>query len=445
MRSAGCRRQAGIHPTVPSQRERIPFSIFSRGIPNTKYSKARKNILAAICALLLVGTFCTWAQAAAVCSQPGIQVLAPSDTTITSATAQINPAAYCDVFGYVTTQTDSTTNKVMFELGLPDAWNGGFELSGNGGFGGSLNTGQLPVTLLIPFGWATAVSDTGHESSSSGPELDGSFALNNPAARDDWLYRSSHVVTVASQAIIKGYLSQAPLSFFWGCSTGGRQGLVEAQQFPSDFNGIVSIAPPIGNWVAGFNWDSEHVTAGADSFIPPDKIALVDQTVLKSCDKTDGVRDGLIQDPRACNFDPQSLQCKGADSSTCLTAAQVATLKAVYQGAKKSYPGYTQSDPGSDSTDNGWADWITGLTAPDALGTAEPWSSLHNAPGQFLFQDQFLKFLVFNDPKYNSLTFDLTDLTQLAKLQAVVMRGGADASNPDLSAFRNNGGKLLIF
>ena len=379
------------------------------------------------------------ARAAVSCTISAIQALAPTATTITSATEQSSPVQYCDVLGYVTT---TNLNKDLFELALPDAWNGGFIFAGNGGYAGSFDTAEIPVSVFASVGAAGAITDTGHESSSSDPESDASFALNNSAAADDWLYRSVHVVTVASKAIVQGYYNQAPGSLFFGCSTGGRQAMVEAEQYPTDFNGIIAVAPALGNWPGGFNWNSEHVTAGPDNFIPPDKIALLDKAVLQSCDGVDGVVDGLIQDPRACNFDPASLQCPGADAPTCLTAGQVATAKAVYKGANKVYPGYTQSDPDSD---NGWSPWITGLAAPDALGTSEPWSSPANAPGQFVLQDQFLKYLVFNDPNFNSLTFNFNDPNQLALLQAVVTRKGADGTNPDLTGFKQNGGKLVIY
>ncbi len=399
-----------------------------------------RRLLLGLFGLLISVGWCKQA-AAGTCTQSGIQAIAPPDATITSATEQSSPAQYCDVLGYVTTGNPGP-NKDLFELVLPDTLTGGFIFAGNGGFAGSLE-GQIPLSLIASVGAAGAITDTGHESSAPDPGLDASFALNNPAAADDWLYRSVHVITVTSKAIINGYYNRPlPGSLFFGCSNGGRQAMVEAEQFPTDFNAIIAISPALGNWPAGFNWNSERVTALPDNFIPPDKIVLVDKAVLQSCDDADGVVDGLIQDPRACNFDPSSLQCKGADAPTCLTAGQIATFKAVYRGAKKVYPGYTQSDPGSD---NGWSPWVIGLAAPDALGTAEPWTSVDNAPAQFLFQDQFFKYLVFNNPNYDSLSFNINDANQLAQLQAVVTRGGADGTNPDLSAFKQNGGKLIIY
>jgi hypothetical protein len=375
------------------------------------------------------------------CTQSAIQAIAPTDTSITSATPQSSPVSYCDVFGYVATDNPGP-NKVGFELALPDSWNNRFIFIGNGGFG-SFQTAEASPSILTQFGFASAITDTGHSSSAPNPAVDATFALNNPGAQDDWLYRSVHVATVASKAIMQGYYTQALVhSYFSGCSNGGRQAMVEAEQFPNDYDGISAYAPALGDWPAGFNWILERVTASAENFLPPDKLQLLDAAVLKSCDKADGVVDGLIQDPRACNFDPQSLQCKGSDSPSCLTAGQVATVKAVYQGPNKVYPSFSVSDPASD---NGWSPWIMGLASPDALGTAEPWSSVGDAPLQFDFQDGFLKYFVYGDATYNSLSFSINDSTQLARLKAVITRGGGDGTNPDLSRFQQHGGKLTIF
>jgi feruloyl esterase len=180
--------------------------------------------------------------------------------------------------------------------------------------------------------------------------------------------------------------------------------------------------------------------------IRPDKLALVDAAVMSSCDAADGVTDGLIQDPRKCSFDPASLLCSVANNSNCLNEAQVAGLKAVYAGASKTngriiYPGLMKSDP---AVGDNWATWITGLVPPDAPGTPEPWSDSALAPWQFLFQDQVLKFFVFGDSAYNSLSFNLNS-SDLTKTQLVMNRGGAEGANPDLSSFQTGGGKLIIY
>ncbi len=380
------------------------------------------------------------AWAAIDCTQPAIQSIAPADTTIVSATPVAAPA-YCNIFGYVTTPGP---NQVNFQLGLPTAWNGRFLFLGNGGFAGSLFSPVLPIVAGVSVGVATALTDTGHQSPSV---LDASWALNNLVKQDDFLVRAVHVSTVASKAIIQGFYGGLGTSLFYGCSTGGRQALVQAQQYPEDFDGIVAVAPVLGNNFAGYNWNMRHLTVSPESYLPPDKLALVDAAVLESCDGRDGVIDGLIQDPRNCTFNPEKLRCKHGNTTDCLTKEQVKLVKAIYAGAstedgEQIYAGFTKSDPAGP---NGWARWITGFQLPNALGTAQPWVSPVVPPLQFIFQDQFLKYFVFSDPNYNSLTFDLNNEDDRIQLAEVIDRGGAAATNPDLSAFINRGGKLLLY
>ena len=177
-----------------------------------------------------------WATIA--CTPSAIQGIAPLDTTIVSATSVAAPA-YCNVIGYVI-MINSVPNQVNFQLGLPTAWDGSFLFVGNGGFAGGFNTAAIPVVIEVSLGHATAITDTGHQGASL---LDGSWALNNPAKQDDWLFRAVHVSTVASKAITQAFYGQAGVAFFFGCSTGGRQALVEAQQYPEDFDGIVAGVP----------------------------------------------------------------------------------------------------------------------------------------------------------------------------------------------------------
>src|SRR5215469_9845012 len=199
------------------------------------------------------------------CTPSAIQAISPTDTSIISATPQSSPVSYCDVFGNVATNNPGP-KQVGFELALPDSWNNRFIFIGNGGFG-SFPTAEASPGSLTQFGFASAITDTGHSSSAPNPFVDATFALNNRGAQDDWLYRSVHVATVASKAIMQGYYTQALVHFYFsGCSNGGRQAMVEAEQFPDDYEGISAAAPGLGNTFAGWNWNSEHVTASADNF-----------------------------------------------------------------------------------------------------------------------------------------------------------------------------------
>lgn len=380
------------------------------------------------------------------CTQSAIQAISPADTTIVSATPQSDLVAYCDVLGYVTTMHPGP-NQVNFELSLPAQGNGRFLFIGNGGFGGGLGSPEVfpdfeNLPALTQAGFAIAFTDTGHQ----GNFLDGSWALYDQAKQNDYLFRGVHVTTVATKTITNTYYGRRARSYFAGCSDGGREGLIEAQRYPSDFDGIVAGNPAIGPIISGFNWNQEHLTASIDRYIPPDKLALVDAAVMNSCDAADGVADNLIQDPRKCNFDPASLLCSVESNSNCLTEAQVAGLKAVYGGATNAdgriiYPGLMKSDA---AVEDSWAIWITGLLPPDEPGSAEPWSDPTFAPWQFLFQDQGLKFFVFADPGYNSLSFDINH-GDPARAERVMDRGGAEGLDSDLSTFENRGGKLLLY
>ena len=215
--------------------------------------------------------------------------------------------AYCNVTGHYVDSLAGITgspNNIGFQLALPDpaVWNGKFLFLGNGGFAGSI---QADVTLGFPY--ATAATDAGHQSTS---ELDGSWALNNQLAQDDVGYRGVHFATLVNQDLTRSYYANtAPTqSYFDGCSDGGREALVEAEQFPTDFNGIVAGDPAIGKPLAGFNWNDQALLETIDSWRPADQPQMVDQAVMNECDSTDGVIDGLIQDPRRCNFDPATLQ-----------------------------------------------------------------------------------------------------------------------------------------
>ena len=348
-----------------------------------------------------------------------------------------NLPAFCRLAGVIRPSSDSD---IRFEVWLPASdWNGKFLSVGNGGFAGSINYNAMGDNLRR--GYATAATDTGHE----GNFLDGSWALNDEAKQDDFLFRGVHVTAVAAKTITNRFYGQRSRAYFAGCSDGGREGLVEAERYPADFDGIVAGDPALGAVIPGFNWNQEHLTAEADNYIPSDKLALVDAAVISSCDAADGVPDGLIQDPRKCTFDPASLLCSSGDSSNCLTLGQVASLKAVYGGAISTngrivYSGFSKSDSAADGS---WGTWMTGLFPPDAPGTPEPWSDPELAPWQFIFQDQVLKFFVF-DTGYNSLSFDINS-NDLAKVHMIWNRGGGEGTNPDLSAFADRSGKLIIY
>ena len=425
----------------------------------------RLTALAGLTALLWLAPW----SAGYPCSQPSALAGAACDTetiaatvsgdpavTITSATAVSVPSTsteYCEVLGAIATSSGGETGSVEFELGLPiSTWNGNFIFIGGGGFVGSLGSVQKAVAA----GFAAAVTDAGHESPYGA--LDGSFGLlldgsPNLPGREDFSYRAVHLSTTTAKTITQAFYGGSLMqSFFDGCSTGGRQALVEAQLFPTDYNGIIAGDPAIGDPIAGFNWNDQALFATPDSYLPPDKIQLLDQAVLTKCDRVDGTADGLIQDPRQCKFDPATLECAGGDAPTCLTADQVATIKKIYSGARtpngqQLYPGYMPSDPGGA---DGWTAWISSDSSPTPPeGLPEPWGpppeSFATAPYQWTFQDQFMKFFVFDDPSYDSLSFNFADRSQVSQLSSIVSEFGGNGVDTDLSRFFGNGGKLIMY
>jgi feruloyl esterase len=406
---------------------------------------------------------------------PGAALTAPANTTITGQTlvaATLTTPEYCDVTGYVTTNLVGG-NKDMFELALPDppAWNGKFLFMGNGGFDGAIQASVASGLTLGTGEYATAAFDGGHESI-LGPVLaafDGSFGFNNPTAQSDYLWFGVHVAAQATEALTQQYYAKPPAHrYFEGCSEGGGQAVLESQNYPDDFDGIIGGDPAIGFALVGYHWNYNNELSSPHAYLPPTKIDnLLDPAITKECDEIDGVKDGLIQDPAKCHFNPATIQCPASEPEStadndpsCLSAGQVRALKAIYSGAKTSdgtqvYPGFSVSNPAGPV---GWSTWISGETPP-TLGIPEPWgpfpappfffsplTGLFTAPLQWTFVDQFFRFFVFNDVNFDTRSFDLNDPAQLQAVEHPPANANCPACyNPDLDAFRENHGKLILY
>ena len=312
----------------------------------------------------------------------------------------------------------SSDSHIETEVWLPASnWNGKFQAVGNGGWAGSISYAAMATALQE--GYATASNDTGHK---GGTAL---FAIDHPEKLVDFAHRAVHEMAVQSKTIIAAYYNRAPrLSYFNGCSTGGRQGLMSAQKYPEDFDAIVAGAP--ANYQTHLHaWDlsvSIPVLKNPEAAVPASKLEMVNRAVIAACDARDGVTDGLLNDPRACKFDVASLQCKAGDAADCLTAAQVESMKRVYAPARTSsgeivFPG---KDPGSET---GWGTAIGGGQQPGGVPL-----------GSFL--------VAYSDPNWNWRNFDLDrDLKVVdEKVGSIV-----NAINPDLRAFKARGGKLLMY
>ena len=236
-----------------------------------------------------------------------------------------NLPAFCRVTATLVPSKDSD---IKIEVWLPaSGWNGKFQAVGNGGWSGAIN--QAALAAAVRRGYAAAGTDTGHSGSSA------AFALAHSEKLIDFAYRAVHEMTVKAKAIIAAYYgSSATLSYWNGCSSGGKQGLKEAQRFPNDYNGIIAGAPA-NYWthlMAGDLWPAYVTLKDPAGYIPPAKYPLIHQAVLEACDALDGVKDGLLEEPRRCKFDPRVLLCKGEDNSACLTALQVEAVRKIYSG-----------------------------------------------------------------------------------------------------------------
>src|SRR5262249_31721300 len=218
--------------------------------------------------------------------------------------------AFCRVTAELKPAKDSD---IKIEVWMPvTGWNGKYQGVGNGGFAGSITYQGLAGAVKA--GYAAASTDTGHAAGGT----NAAWALGHPDRITDFGYRAIHEMTVKAKAIIKAfYGDSARRSYFSSCSNGGRQALMEAQRFPEDYDGIIAGAPA-NYWTpllpAGA-WDTQATQGDAASYIPAAKIPTISAAVLKACDALDGVADGLINDPRACHFDPASLLCKEGDAT----------------------------------------------------------------------------------------------------------------------------------
>ena len=323
---------------------------------------------------------------------------------------------HCRVVAAIKPTADSD---IRVDLWLPaNGWNRKVLGVGNGGWSGSIRSGAM-VSALVE-GYATASTDTGHEGNSA------SFALGHPEKLIDFEYRAVHEMTTKAKAIIMQFYGSGPQHSYWnGCSGGGKQGLKEAQRYPADYDGIVTGAPT--NYKTHMHaWQmnlSHSALSDKASYIPPSKYGLINSAVLAACDALDGIRDGILNDPRKCHFDPGVLLCRGSESGDCLTAPQVEMARKMYapvidrQTGKVIYPGL---EPG---TELGWA----GL-----IGGPQPFGLAHD----------LFRYLVHKDANWDWHSFDLERDTAAADSE---YKDTMNALEPDLRAFAGHGGKLILW
>ncbi len=315
--------------------------------------------------------------------------------------------AFCRIAATLKPTADSD---IKIEVWMPaSGWNGKLQSVGNGAWAGSISYPAMATALTA--GYAAAGTDTGHQGNTA------EFATGHPEKLIDFAYRAVHELTVASKGIITAYYANAPKYSYWnGCSTGGRQALAEAQRFPNDYDGIVAGAP--ANYVTHLQgaqvWTAAMTHKDEAGYIPPAKYPLIHKAVLDQCDALDGVKDGVLEDPTRCKFDPKVLECKQGDDSTCLTTAQVEVARKIYHGPGN-FPGL---EPGSEM---GWAT----LSGPAPMDLA---------------LDTY-RLLVFRNPNWNYLTFHAEAEVEAGKTIGAIM----NSIDPDLRPFFSHNGKLIQY
>jgi feruloyl esterase len=333
--------------------------------------------------------------------------------------------AFRRVIGVIKPTSDSD---IKFEVWLPiEGWNGNFRGVGNGGFAGSIS--HVDMAIPLARGYAVASTDTGH----TGTAEDATWAVGHPEKIIDFGYRAIHEMTVKAKAIIKAYYGRSPkFSYFISCSNGGRQALMEAQRYPEDYDGIIAGAPA-NDWTRLMTQGAfigQSILSDPASYIPASKMKAIEAATLNSCDAADGLKDGLIDDPTRCRFDPSVLLCKGPETDACLTAPQVEALKKIYAGPRDAKGNQLAPSllPGGETGLGGWGGWV--------FGPAPGKSGMNNIAGQFF------KSMVFVDQNWDFKSLNAERDLKLAeqKLGSIL-----NSTNPDLKAFKKRGGKLIIY
>jgi hypothetical protein len=331
--------------------------------------------------------------------------------------------------------------EIKFIVAMPDAWNGKFAMGGQGGIAGSVGSQAGQSFGGLQQGYAIAGTDTGHANAPGGaPPLWAMDPFLGPERQVNYFHAAIHRVTVTSKAIVKARYGRDPdKSYFAGCSNGGRQALVEAIHYPDDFDAILAGAPAANITTLTL----PRVDAGRRIFPDPkdftkrtmdnaDRIAL-GRAVLAKCDKDDGLEDGILSDPESCKFDPATIACKGGQKDGCLTLSGLAAVKSWYGGAKENGVTYSLGFPMGGEGEAGWASNLTGSEQRSE-------ESASYAPNSSMLRSlDFLRYFLnrsdwsYAGPTLASMAKDLERLSTY------------NADDPDLSAFRKHGGKVLMY
>jgi feruloyl esterase len=353
----------------------------------------------------------------------GARVLHPDQSRVVR-------VAHCELTGVI-------GREIRFAVLLPDEWNGRFAMGGAGGFAG---TTENQYAAVVNDGYAASSTDTGHQ----GSALEARWALGHPDRLENFGFAAVHRTAEVTKEIIKAYYGAAPArSYFLGCSNGGRQALMEAQRYPEDFDGIVSGAPALSftSTAIAFVRNAKLAFPSGGSpgkgAVRPEALKLLEAKVLEACDTLDGLKDGVMADPRDCHFALRRIRAcpAGKAGADCLTSGERGAIEGIFAAVADAngmiYPGLVF---GSEGAAEGWPLWIAGFGSRG--------SPIGNIPAlQWAFGTEFFKYFVAGDSAWDYRRYSLANARRDTRAAAKIL----DATNPNLTPFKAHGGKLLLW
>jgi feruloyl esterase len=315
-------------------------------------------------------------------------------------------------------------SEIKVEVWLPGTWNGKLMGFGGAGFDGGLSPGGAPLfNQAVERGYTIVANDAGHKAGSSIE----SWVHRQPERVVDFGHRANHLAAVAAKQVIAAYYGKAARhASFFGCSNGGRDGLMLATRYPEDYDSIIAGAPArrYTAILTQLHWYTQaiHGPTGAPNLAS--KLGFVQDAVLDKCDAIDGVTDRVLENPLLCSFDASTLQCNGADAPTCLTESELVALRKIYGGPRLRNDARVISGPamGSEAGPE-WKGWVT-----TTQGT--------------MFGQEFYRWFVYDDPAWTIESFDLDRDYAVARERVAPV---LDVESADLSAFTSRGGKLILY
>jgi feruloyl esterase len=321
--------------------------------------------------------------------------------------------AFCRV---AATLNPSPTSDIRMELWMPIAgWNGHFRGTSPNGLGGVLNYNSMAVGLTD--GFAVASTDTGHQG--------GDMAwMRDPDKLTDFAGRAMHETTAAAKTLATSYYGTAPTySYMIECGGGSAAALHEVQKYPADYNGVVvgGHAAHLTRQIFGQLWLWIATHPNGVAILPPAKLSVLHEAVLDRCDMLDGVKDRMLEDPTKCTFDPREVACKADDAANCLTVPQVDAVQKIYAGPRNPR---TQEQ----------------IWSPLFRGSELDWSFFTESASPIGIATGALR-MILDDPQWDYRSVDFDRHVAAADRSAIAR---VNASNPDISAYLQRGGKLIL-